>query len=92
MCERGRSPEAITFSKPPMAVVHDVVYDSALPNPTEHQDLASATVQDKDCITTHTNAAYSFSKPSTAAVHDVVYDSALPNPTINTNFKQVERF
>ena len=64
---------AYTFSKPPTAVVHDVVYDSALP--TEHQFQASGMVLDKDCVTIHTNAAYTSSKSPLAVELEVVYDT-----------------
>ena len=66
---------AYTFSKPSTAVVHEVVYDSVLPKPTEHQVQASRTVLDKDCITTHTNAAYTSSKSPLAVELEVVYDT-----------------
>ena len=63
---------AYSFSKPPTAVVYDVVYDSVLPNLTEHQFQASGMVLDKDCIT---NAAYTSSKLPLAVELEVVYDT-----------------
>ena len=55
--------------------VLDVVY--ALPF-EEHQFPASGMVLDKDCIATHTNAAYASSKSPLAAELEPVYDNVLP--------------
>ena len=59
--------------------VPDIVY--AVPNfdSEEHQFPASGTVMDKDCIATHTNAAYASSKSPLAAELAPVFDTVLPD-------------
>ena len=57
--------------------VLDVVY--AVSNFEEHQFPASGMILDKDCIATHTNAAYASSKSPLAAELEPVYDTVLPD-------------